>query len=205
MLNQLGEKSPFRLIVPVGLINRDSHTADGIDSAARRSCSEFVGRKVLLFENLDCLQIGEFDIARILQNQGLGTVTHNDPFSMSDQKCRHGLLLNVQQDKSDARPGDCSGSNAARPVCAEPVAFQFVPSSRRRAITCAWISAAPSKMLRIRASHSMRETGNSSANPLPPCTCTALSAAAHATLAASNLAMPASRSQRRPESFSRAA
>ena len=32
----------------------------------------------------------------------------------------------------------------------------------------AWISAAPSKMLRMRASHSRREAGNSSANPLPP-------------------------------------
>ena len=44
-------------------------------------------------------------------------------------------------------------------------------------MTCAWISAAPSKMLRMRASHRMRETGNSSAKPLPPWICTALSAA----------------------------
>src|SRR5262245_46622646 len=206
MLNQLCEKGPFRLIVPVGLVDCTSHVADGIDSAAGRVCSQFVRREVLLFEDLDCLQIGEFDIAGILQNQGLGAVTHDDPFSMSDQECGHGLLLKVQQDKSEARLEPYSGSNVVEPVlCRTQYSFQLVPSSRRRAITCAWISAAPSKMLRIRASHRMRETGNSSANPLPPCTCTALSAAAHAILAASNLAMPASRSQRRPESFSRAA
>ncbi len=35
----------------------------------------------------------------------------------------------------------------------------MAPSSSRRAITCAWISAAPSKMLRMRASHSTRLIG----------------------------------------------
>ena len=38
-------------------------------------------------------------------------------------------------------------------------ALQLDPSNRRRAITFAWISAAPSKMLRMRASQRMRETG----------------------------------------------
>jgi hypothetical protein len=89
MLNQLDEKGSFGLIVPVGLFDCASAIAGGIESAARRICSQFVRREVLLFEDLDCLQIGEFDIARILQNQGLGTVTHDDPFSMSDQKCGH--------------------------------------------------------------------------------------------------------------------
>jgi len=42
------------------------------------------------------------------------------------------------------------------------------PPSNRRAITCAWISAAPSKIDRMRASHRMREIGYSSAKPLPP-------------------------------------
>src|SRR6185295_10859488 len=78
-------------------------------------------------------------------------------------------------------------------------------SNSRRAMTLAWISAAPSKMLRMRASHKTRLIGYSSANPLPPWICSALSAAAQATRAASSLAMPASRSQRRPASFSRAA
>ena len=64
---------------------------------------------------------------------------------------------------------------------------QFEPSSNRRAMTWAWISAAPSKILRMRASHRMRETGNSSAKPLPPWICTALSAAAQATRAAREL------------------
>ena len=35
-------------------------------------------------------------------------------------------------------------------------------------MTWAWISAAPSKMLRMRASHSTREIAYSSAKPLPP-------------------------------------
>src|SRR6185312_8679036 len=39
---------------------------------------------------------------------------------------------------------------------------QLLPSSNRLAITCAWISAAPSKMLRMRASHRTRDTGYSS-------------------------------------------
>lgn len=46
--------------------------------------------------------------------------------------------------------------------------FQFPPCSSRRAITCAWISAAPSKIERMRASHRIREIRYSSANPLPP-------------------------------------
>ena len=50
-------------------------------------------------------------------------------------------------------------------------------SSSRRAITCAWISTRPSKIDRMRASHSTREIGYSSAKPLPPWICRALSAA----------------------------
>jgi hypothetical protein len=46
--------------------------------------------------------------------------------------------------------------------------LQLWPSSRRRAITWAWISAAPSKIDRMRASHRMREILYSSAKPLPP-------------------------------------
>ena len=51
----------------------------------------------------------------------------------------------------------------------------------------------------------MREIGNSTAKPLPPWICTALSAAAQATRAPSSLAMPASTSERSPASFLRAA
>jgi hypothetical protein len=75
--------------------------------------------------------------------------------------------------------------------------------SRRRAMTCAWISAAPSKIERMRASQRTRLIGYSSAKPLPPWICSALSAAAQAMRAASSLAMPASRSQRFSASFSR--
>src|SRR5215510_7763896 len=62
-------------------------------------------------------------------------------------------------------------------------ALQLRSSSSRRAITSAWISAAPSKIDMMRASQSNRDTGNSSAKPLPPWICTALSAAAQATRA----------------------
>ena len=41
-------------------------------------------------------------------------------------------------------------------------------SRSRRAMTCAWISAAPSKMLRIRASQRSRLASHSSAKPFPP-------------------------------------
>ena len=58
----------------------------------------------------------------------------------------------------------------------ERTTAQFPPSSSRRAITCAWISAAPSKMLRMRASQRIREIGYSSAKPLPPWIWSALSA-----------------------------
>src|SRR6478672_5749155 len=57
------------------------------------------------------------------------------------------------------------------------------PSSRRRAMTWAWISAAPSKIDRMRASHNTRLTGYSSAKPLPPWIWSALSAAACVLLA----------------------
>ena len=43
------------------------------------------------------------------------------------------------------------------------VLLQFLPCNFPRAITCAWISAAPSKMLRMRASHSTRLISYSSA------------------------------------------
>ena len=59
-----------------------------------------------------------------------------------------------------------------------------------------------------RTNTSSRFAGRSTpscAKPLPPWICSALSAAAHATRAPSSFAMPASRSQRRPESFWRAA
>ena len=48
------------------------------------------------------------------------------------------------------------------------VTLQFRRSSSLRAMMVAWISDAPSKMLRIRASQSTREIGNSKANPFPP-------------------------------------
>src|SRR5690606_9968746 len=75
------------------------------------------------------------------------------------------------------------------------------PSRRRRATTCAWISLAPSKIDRTRASTSRREAVYSSAKPLPPWIWTLPSAASHAARVARSFAMPASRSQRLSSSF----
>ncbi|AWB23925.1 GGDEF domain-containing protein [Methylobacterium currus] len=93
--------------------------------------------------------------------------------------------------------GGATGSGR-RPRRPDP---PYCTSSRRRAMTWAWISAAPSKIDRMRASQSRRLTGYSRAKPLPPWIWRALSAAAQATRAASSFAMPASRSQRLPSSF----
>lgn len=56
---------------------------------------------------------------------------------------------------------------AARECAGYGIGGSFQPSNRR-AITCACISAAPSKMFRIRESQRIRLIPYSSANPLPP-------------------------------------
>ncbi len=55
---------------------------------------------------------------------------------------------------------------AAAPAAAP--ADDQAASNSRSAMTCAWISAAPSKIDRMRASARSRDTGNSTAKPLPP-------------------------------------
>src|SRR5262249_55507744 len=78
-------------------------------------------------------------------------------------------------------------------------------SSRRLAMTSYWISLVPSKMRKTRASRQKRCAGYSREYPYPPKTCMA-SLVTCSTISAQNaLAMPASRSQRLPVSFMRAA
>lgn len=67
-----------------------------------------------------------------------------------------------------AKPRDARGVNAVGRIAgtADPIGpprAQLRAASSPRAITCAWISAAPSKMLRMRASHSTRLISYSSA------------------------------------------
>src|SRR5262249_50288001 len=79
------------------------------------------------------------------------------------------------------------------------------PSRSRLAMTSYWISLVPSKMRKTRASRQKRWAGNSREYPYPPKTCMA-SLVTCSTISAQNaLAMPASRSQRLPVSFMRAA
>src|SRR6185436_2292785 len=126
-------------------------------------------------------------------------LVHVDRGGLASRDDEHGKRGKNRFNKAHASPpfADAGLPPAYRQGCQ--------PSSRRLAMTCAWISAAPSKIDRMRASHNTRLTGYSSAKPLPPWIWSALSAAAQAARAASSLAMPASRSQRRPASFSRAA
>src|SRR5262249_3668690 len=153
------------------------------------------GLRIRLLVDLPGLEIEELGVANVLQHQRFLAVADDHPITLPDQHVGHAHLLEQTVHRGtmrslhldeDQTPEGCVG---------------LLPSSSRRAITCAWISAAPSKIERMRASQSSREAGNSSANPLPPWICTALSAAAQATRAARSFAMPASRSQRRPPSF----
>src|SRR5262249_36524479 len=205
MLDQVYQKGPFRLIVPVSLFDGAAAVADGIDRTPRLIRSKSARRQILLFENFQGLQFRRIDIAGVLQNQRLGAIADHHPLAVSYQKRPHLFPPKFTRAKNGPTFATLFCKTRPDPFSLLVPAIQFVPSSSRRAITWAWISAAPSKILSMRASHRIRDTGNSRAKPLPPCTCTALSAAAQATRAASSLAMPASRSQRLPESFSRSA
>src|SRR5262245_10918921 len=150
-----------------------------------------------MIEDFPGLEIEKFFVACILQHQSLFPVTDDDPIALPDFQLVHEI------DPPCPRP-TVAQRDAGALINAERV-IQLLAESSRRAMTCAWISAAPSKIDRMRASQRIRETGNSSAKPLPPWICTALSALAQAMRAASSFAIPASRSHRLPESFCRAA
>src|SRR5262249_14618641 len=158
--------------------------------------------RVGMLMNLSGPQVEKFFVAGVLQHQCLLAIADDDPVALPDFELLHAIPLGSNDwpvgPWLPSRRVLARGANAAEPI-------QLLAASSRRAMTCAWISAVPSKMLRMRASQRMRETGNSSAKPLPPWICTALSALAQATRAARSFAMPASRSQRLPESFCRAA
>jgi hypothetical protein len=68
--------------------------------------------KVFLFENSNRLQVGQFDIAGIFQNQSLGTITHDHPFAVSNQK-RHRPLLEFTDGSTRQATELLLGINAA--------------------------------------------------------------------------------------------
>src|SRR6185503_901275 len=204
MVCQLDQELLLGLIVPIGLSDRRADRSGRSVGTAGLVGALLARGQILLLEHFERLQVGKLGVSGVLQYERLGAVAHHHPLAFADRQTGHAFLLNVRATLE--QPGTLTFALDQTPGGRlRFAAAQLVPSRRRRAMTCAWISAAPSKMLRMRASHKMREAGNSSAKPLPPWICTALSAFAQATRAASSFAMPASRSQRRPESFSRAA
>src|SRR5262245_16948501 len=200
------QEGAFRLVLPVGLLHGAACLPDGIDRAAWDVGALLARLEVLVLIDLLGLQVRKYGIPNILEQQRFLSIAHDHPLVLVNLQLAHGNLLAMAlRGASVAAPRGINSRTAIQllPSCSMP--SQLLPSSSRRAMTCAWISAAPSKIDRMRASHNRRDTGYSRAKPLPPWICTALSAAAQATRAAISFAMPASRSQRRPESFSRAA
>ena len=86
---RMNEKRPLRLVVPVSLLDRASRTPDGIVGTARCVGAERVCRQILLFQDFDGLEIGEFGVAGILQDQRLGAVADNNPLAMTYEQFRH--------------------------------------------------------------------------------------------------------------------
>src|SRR5581483_4214691 len=89
LLHQLDKESPLRLLVPIGLLDRAARAADGAVGAARRIGAERMRRRVFLLENLDGLEIGEFRIAGVFENQCLFAIADNDPLAVTYQKFGH--------------------------------------------------------------------------------------------------------------------
>src|SRR5262249_41652083 len=179
--------------MPVGLLHRAAFGPDRAKGAARRIGSQLVRLRVGMLVDLLGFEVEEFFVAGVLQHQCFLAVADDDPVALPDFELLHAIPLGSNH---TAGGGRCLYRDRVAPGANTVGPIQLLAASSRRAMTCAWISAAPSKMLRMRASQRIRETGNSSAKPLPPWICTALSALAQATRAARSFAMPASRSQR---------
>src|SRR3954471_19018448 len=111
--------------------------------------------QVVLLVDLLGLQVRRFAVAGILQHQGLGAVADHDPRAMIDFGVHQRHLQN--RNISPSVPSPVEETTFGRWDGCWLCDGQFEPSSRRRAITCAWISAAPSKIDRMRASQRMRE------------------------------------------------
>src|SRR5580765_3713676 len=87
----MNKKGPLRLVVPVGLLDRTSRTADGTSGASRRVGAERVRGQISLFQHFDGLQIGKLSVAGIFQDQRLGTVADHNPLAMTYQQFSHRL------------------------------------------------------------------------------------------------------------------
>ena len=86
VLNQMQEEGPFRLVVPVGLLNGAATAVTGrTEGPARCIGAELMGGQILLFEDLDSLEVGKLGVADVLQHQRLGAVADYNPFVTVDQ------------------------------------------------------------------------------------------------------------------------
>src|SRR5712692_10439730 len=130
--------------MPIGLLHRAAFGSDRAEGAARRIGSQLVRLRVGMLVNLLGLEVEEFFIAGVLQHECLLAVADDDPVALPDFELLHAIPLGsshtVVRASLPFRDRSFHGANAAEPI-------QLLAASSRRAMTCAWISAAPSKML----------------------------------------------------------
>src|SRR5262249_24395123 len=89
LLRQMDKKGSFRLVVPVGLLDRAACTPDRIACSARRLSTKCVRRQILLCQHPNGLKIRKFGVADVFKNKGLGPVTNNNPLAMTYQQFSH--------------------------------------------------------------------------------------------------------------------
>ncbi len=158
----LGKKRPAAAALDWGLINRVVPDEE-VDAAGLELARQLAQGP----RSLGIIQ----QIAWSVLDASFETALSNERVAQRDAGRTEDFIEGVAAFGKSARR--CSrasnGRGVARGACGGTPAVS--PSARRqfrvvispRAITCAWISAAPSKMLRMRASHSTRLISYSSA------------------------------------------
>ena len=139
------------LLVRYGLVSTRCRTGYGADGQVASDCQLASGEKV-----------GGI-VARSKQKHVAVCRAPRGKFGPADRKPIRAMRF-VRRIDEDERSGPARGEPRVDAVPALlPVTDPFTPDvyplrlpMSPRAITCAWISAAPSKMLRMRASHSTR-------------------------------------------------
>src|SRR5690349_18053512 len=94
MVGKTGKKLTLGLIVPIGLLNGTSTAADRTVCTAGSIGADLARRQILLLENLDCLEIWKFCVARVFKQQGFGTVADDNPLTTTYQQFGHWHLQN---------------------------------------------------------------------------------------------------------------